>query len=331
MGLRECCSTFLAALPNPSLPLLHSFVLGTVFSAIILFYVYSKESKLGLKKTMKLLIKNLFYALPSPLHLESQVCHNPDCVRCHKYQELMVQMSCRWKKVKEKNPKLELKRVKEAVQNLDQKSNPPEEIMSKEQKDKYLEKKEKKKPSYLEFQKPTLFHMDLPANPYWSDLDVYGSEIELLKLNFQIILKEFKYLFEALQNGYHSGWKLNDIETGHWCIFPLLDQGTINEANCSRCPNTAALLGSLPALMKDCVFGNVCFSVLYPDSIIKPHYGPSNIRLRCHLGLDVPAGCKLEVAGERSPNSSAVTNIAPPLKNIPTLFPASVEHHRSTA
>lgn len=205
----------------------------------------------------------------------------------------MVQMSLKWNEIKERKPKLKLKRVEAAVLNLDRKSNPSEEMMSKERKvvgktvpvsPEKLESKGKKKPSYLEFQNPTLFHMDLPANPYWGDLDVYSSETELLRLNFKIVYQEFKQLFGALQNGNHSGWKLNDVEDGHWCIFPLLDQGIINEANCSRCPNTAALLDSLPALMRDCVFGNACFSVLYPDSVIKPHYGPSNIRLRCHMG-----------------------------------------------
>lgn len=205
----------------------------------------------------------------------------------------MKQMSLKWKEVKKRKPQLELKRVEAAVLNLDRKSSPSEELMYKERKGvrktvpvspENVELKGKKKPSYLEFQKPTLFHMDLPANPYWGNLDVYSGETELLKLNFQIVYQEYKQVFGTLQDGNISGWKLNDVENGHWCIFPLLDQGIINEANCNRCPNTAALLGSLPSLMRDCVFGNACFSVLYPDSVIKPHYGPSNIRLRCHLG-----------------------------------------------
>lgn len=73
MGLRECCTTFLAALPNPSLPLLPSFILGTLCSALILFYVYSKESKLGLWRTVKLMLKSVFYLLPAPTHQQSQV------------------------------------------------------------------------------------------------------------------------------------------------------------------------------------------------------------------------------------------------------------------
>ena len=31
---------------------------------------------------------------------------------------------------------------------------------------------------------------------------------------------------------------------------------------------------------------------------ILPHFGPTNIRLRCHLGLQVPEGCTLRVAEE---------------------------------
>uniref|UniRef100_A0A8C8VKN9 Aspartyl/asparaginy/proline hydroxylase domain-containing protein n=1 Tax=Pelusios castaneus TaxID=367368 RepID=A0A8C8VKN9_9SAUR len=45
-------------------------------------------------------------------------------------------------------------------------------------------------------------------------------------------------------------------------------------------------------------FGNACFIVLPPGTILPGRYGPTNVRLRCHLGLKVPPGCELVVGGE---------------------------------
>lgn len=42
------------------------------------------------------------------------------------------------------------------------------------------------------------------------------------------------------------------------------------------------------------------FSALAPDTTVRPHHGPTNKKLRCHLPLVVPAGgaCTLTVGGE---------------------------------
>ena len=39
--------------------------------------------------------------------------------------------------------------------------------------------------------------------------------------------------------------------------------------------------------MKGVVFGNALISVLEPRSSIAPHCGPTNLRVRCHIGLQV--------------------------------------------
>lgn len=45
--------------------------------------------------------------------------------------------------------------------------------------------------------------------------------------------------------------------------------------------------------------GNSYFSVLGPGTEIRPHTGEFNGRLRCHIGLSVPAGAWIDVGGER--------------------------------
>ncbi|KAK8397516.1 hypothetical protein O3P69_004339 [Scylla paramamosain] len=154
--------------------------------------------------------------------------------------------------------------------------------------DKVENKREQEKlKTQMFYQKPTLFHvMDLSANPNWNEYDVFTNEQKLLKLNFELITQEFEKVFSRLQSGDTTGWKNNSILQGHWCIFPFVDQGKIITSNCHSCPGVAEIiLGCLPAMMNDCVFGNAAFSILYPDSHITPHQGPTNLRLRCHLDL----------------------------------------------
>merc|ERR1711963_856910 len=51
-----------------------------------------------------------------------------------------------------------------------------------------------------------------------------------------------------------------------------------------------------------CGGGDVIFSVLTPGTRLRPHCGPSNARLTCHLGIRVPCtleqGCRIRVAAD---------------------------------
>ena len=70
----------------------------------------------------------------------------------------------------------------------------------------------------------------------------------------------------------------------------LYYNGRRNEANASRAPRTAELLGR-GVLRRDatsCPFGSAYFSLLRPGTKLAPHCGPTNARLRAHLGLVVP-------------------------------------------
>jgi hypothetical protein len=44
--------------------------------------------------------------------------------------------------------------------------------------------------------------------------------------------------------------------------------------------------------------GEILFSILEPGTHLRPHCGPSNNRLTVHLGLMIPPGCTIRVAGE---------------------------------
>lgn len=81
----------------------------------------------------------------------------------------------------------------------------------------------------------------------------------------------------------------------NWKTYALYVFGEPIEPNCSECPNTAALLASLPGMQ------NAWFSILAPGYHIPPHRGPTRALVRCHLALRVPANaeaCRIRVDEE---------------------------------
>jgi aspartate beta-hydroxylase len=60
--------------------------------------------------------------------------------------------------------------------------------------------------------------------------------------------------------------------------------------NCKSAPFTCNLFASMPEVASTTV-GDVKFSLMQPGTIVRPHTGPTNKRVRLHLGLNVPAGC----------------------------------------
>ncbi|KAL7986572.1 hypothetical protein Chor_012855 [Crotalus horridus] len=137
-------------------------------------------------------------------------------------------------------------------------------------------------------QRPEVFFLpDLPTAPYFSR-EAQKHDVELLERNFQTILCEFESLYKAFSNcSLPDGWKVNSTPSGEWLTFYLVNQGACVPRNCRRCPRTYRLLGSLRTCVGSNVFGNACISVLSPGTVITEHYGPTNIRVRCHLG-EVP-------------------------------------------
>ncbi|XP_015671292.1 aspartate beta-hydroxylase domain-containing protein 2 [Protobothrops mucrosquamatus] len=148
-------------------------------------------------------------------------------------------------------------------------------------------------------QRPEVFFLpDLPTTPYFSR-EAQKHDVELLERNFQTILCEFESLYKAFSNcSLPDGWKVNSTPSGEWLTFYLVNQGACVPRNCRRCPRTYRLLGSLRTCVGSNVFGNACISVLSPGTVITEHYGPTNIRVRCHLGLKTPSSCELVVGGE---------------------------------
>ena len=83
-----------------------------------------------------------------------------------------------------------------------------------------------------------------------------------------------------------------------WSAFFFWEDGVRHDANCARCPATAALLESLPLLDLPGKGPTAMFSILEPRTRIPPHTGSNNVRTTVHLPLVVPEGCGLRVGAE---------------------------------
>lgn len=83
-----------------------------------------------------------------------------------------------------------------------------------------------------------------------------------------------------------------------WDAFFFYRDGNRHEAAKDQAPRTSALLESLPLVRIREHAPEICFSILAPDTHIKPHHGVTNARIVVHLPLIVPEGCTLTVAGD---------------------------------
>jgi Aspartyl/Asparaginyl beta-hydroxylase len=106
---------------------------------------------------------------------------------------------------------------------------------------------------------------------------------ETLELNADVIIAEYQNV--ASHIGTHPD-NASLTDRGRWTgMFLYAAKGVRNEELCRLCPNTARIVESLPLCTN---FGFVMFSGLEPHTHIRPHSGSSNLRLRHHLGIDVP-------------------------------------------
>ncbi len=83
-----------------------------------------------------------------------------------------------------------------------------------------------------------------------------------------------------------------------WSACFLWEYGQRNDAVCALCPETAAVLASLPQTHIPGKAPSAFFSLLRPGAHIPPHTGVTNTRAIIHLPLDVPENCSFRVGGE---------------------------------
>lgn len=97
--------------------------------------------------------------------------------------------------------------------------------------------------------------------------------------------------------GPFSPYSSRVVTAGAWSDVQLYAGCRRDEEHCRACPLTASVLASRPEF-NTVIFGSHFYSRLAPGTRLSAHCGPSNFRLRCHLGLVVPDGCRIRVGSE---------------------------------
>ena len=88
------------------------------------------------------------------------------------------------------------------------------------------------------------------------------------------------------------------IYQGKWDQILLYSNGHREEKACRSFPVLAA---AIEGITEATTMAGCCISLswLHPDTHITPHCGPTNTRLRLHMGLKVPPGCSIRVADRK--------------------------------
>ena len=216
-------------------------------------------------------------------HIDTTHCIDGKCVRCHKYSSIRSTASMKVQSL------IENKSFTKTFVNLKIMDAKTSETKMEQAIEKCRISLMNKIPSDSDTKdvdrNPNVyFHRSLTSRTFWNETDVADdlqNDVKRLEECMYGILMEFK---EIYTDRFIHHWKRNSTDSGSWDVFHLMNQGTWIEENARLCPWTTDIVQQLSSVMKENVFGNVLFSVIKPATLISPHYGPTNLRLRCHLG-----------------------------------------------
>ncbi|XP_051577012.1 aspartyl/asparaginyl beta-hydroxylase-like isoform X2 [Myxocyprinus asiaticus] len=138
----------------------------------------------------------------------------------------------------------------------------------------------------------------LRAQPWWTAKETgYTDLVKMLERNWLTIRDEALSVLDS-NSGQFLPEDENLREKGDWGQFTLWQQGRKAAASCLSVPKTCALLERYPEATS-CKRGQIKFSVMQPGTHVWPHTGPTNCRLRMHLGLIIPPkGCKIRCTNQ---------------------------------
>jgi hypothetical protein len=130
---------------------------------------------------------------------------------------------------------------------------------------------------------PALYCSRLTSQPVWPADEIS----ELLELNVDMFREEFAAI-DPDQYQVDARDHLSGLTDGrNWTVFPLYDgSGNLMVDNARKCPRIADFLDGRTGIGSiGCM---AFFSIMNPKTHVPPHTSTSNIRVRYHLGIEVP-------------------------------------------
>lgn len=135
----------------------------------------------------------------------------------------------------------------------------------------------------------------LQSRPIWQKAETGDAQkyFDVLEQNWERIRDEG--LSVLSKDGYFTDESENLRDTGDWKQFDLFARGRKVQRHCEKTPFTCKIIDTFTAA-RSCTRGQVKFSVMHPGTHVWPHCGPTNCRVRAHLGLQVPPMTFIRVA-----------------------------------
>ncbi|XP_073691849.1 aspartyl/asparaginyl beta-hydroxylase isoform X3 [Garra rufa] len=138
----------------------------------------------------------------------------------------------------------------------------------------------------------------LRAQPWWTAEETgYTALVKMLERSWLTIRDEALSVLDSNSVQFMPEDE-NLRETGDWGQFTLWQQGRKVTSACGHVPKTCALLERYTEATS-CKRGQIKFSVMQAGTHVWPHTGPTNCRLRMHLGLIIPSkGCRIRCTNQ---------------------------------
>lgn len=152
-----------------------------------------------------------------------------------------------------------------------------------------------KKNIFLSKWQRSLYNIDrLTGRPWWSmEQTGVADHLNRIAKNWKIIRDEALKQVDAKSNLFEK--EDEDLtDTGEWHQLTLFQRGREIHKSCKKTPKTCALFSDFTAATM-CKRGQIKFSIMKPGVHVHAHTGPTNCRIRAHLGLVVPDGPRIRV------------------------------------
>lgn len=151
---------------------------------------------------------------------------------------------------------------------------------------------------FLSVYQRSLYNVDnLTGKPWWNPQSTrYAPDFKILEKNWITIRDEALSLINEKYSGFMPETE-GLQEKGVWKQLELFSRGRKIEKNCLKAPKTCTVISQIHDAAS-CKRGQVKFSIMHPGTHVWAHTGPTNCRLRAHLGLIIPEGASIRVADE---------------------------------